>query len=66
MVQSQSSSIPSAVFEKSYASKGPVWSSHVSLNPLLSPELKIQILVTEMFNQLSDSIIQLPGEKPSE
>jgi hypothetical protein len=47
------------LFEKSYTPKGPVWQSQAALNPLLSPELKIQILVTEMFDQLSDSITQL-------
>lgn len=44
------------LFEKSYTPAGSVWQSQAALNPLLSPELKMQILVTEIFDQLSDSI----------
>lgn len=47
------------LFEKSYTPKGAVWQSRAALNPFLAPELRIQILVTEMFDQLSDSITQL-------
>jgi hypothetical protein len=61
MVHSKCSRNPLAPtqFEKSYTPQGSVWQSQAALNPLLSPELKIQILVTEVFDQLSDSIAQL-------
>lgn len=51
--------LASCPFEKSYTPRGAFWHNPGRLNPLLAPELKMQILITEMFDQLSDSIMRL-------